>query len=62
MKALIVKTLMFSAGCLLVVAAGATATFAAPAVTPEIDGALLGSAVTLVAGGYLIIRSKRGAK
>jgi hypothetical protein len=58
MKALIVKTLLLSASCLLVLAAGVTPAFAVPAVAPEIDGGSLCSAVTLLAGGYLVLRSK----
>ena len=57
MKALIVKTLLFSAGCFLVLSAVATPAFAVTA-TPEIDASSLGSAVTLLAGGYLVVRSK----
>ena len=58
----IVKSLVFSAGCLLVLAAGATPAVAAPAIAPEIDAASIGSAVTLLAGGYLVLRSRIGRK
>jgi hypothetical protein len=61
MKALIVKMSLFSAGCLLLLAASATPAFAVTA-TPEIDPGSLGSAVTLLAGGYLVLRSKIGRK
>jgi hypothetical protein len=57
MKALAIKALLCSAGCLLVLAAGTTPAFASITV-PEIDAGSLGSAVTLLAGGYLVVRSK----
>jgi hypothetical protein len=58
MKALIVKTALFSAGCLLILTALATPVFAQDRIAPEIDASSLGSAVTLLAGGYLVLRSK----
>jgi hypothetical protein len=57
MRGLMVRTLLFSVGCLLVLAAGATPAFAVSA-TPEIDAGSFGSAVTLLAGGYFVIKSK----
>lgn len=59
MKGVIVKTLLFSTGCLLVLAAGASLAYATPPIaTPEIDAGSLGSAVTLLAGGYVVLRSR----
>jgi hypothetical protein len=46
-----------SAGYLLIVTAISSSLFAGVAV-PEIDGGMLGSALALVVGGYLVVVSK----
>jgi hypothetical protein len=51
-----------SVGYLLIVTAVSSSLFATPAVVPEIDGGMLGSALALVAGGYLVVVSKSRRK
>jgi hypothetical protein len=58
MKGVTVKILLFSTGCLLVLAAGATPAYAMPIAVPEIDPGSLSSAMTFLAGVYCVLRSK----
>ena len=45
-------------GVLLVLTAVQGVAYATPAVVPEIDSGMIGSAVTLLVGGYLVLASK----
>ena len=51
-----------TAGYFLIATAIATPLFAGNAVAPEIDAGIVGSAVALVVGGYLVVVSKARRK
>ena len=59
-----VAALRLSVGCLLTLASFVSVSYggAPPGVAPEIDAGVIGSAVTLLAGGYFVLSSRARRK
>lgn len=63
MRSLLTRAALYGSGLTVIIGAiGAHLLATGPAATPEIDGATISAGLGLLAGGFLILRSRRRSK